>query len=94
MDEKQLLARVQYLSHKLFIANSEGKEYIRLMKMLHIQTPTFPQKGDVIECHGGPLAWAAFREGQLTLLRSIDVLARNYEDKIEAEQKTNKEWNV
>lgn len=88
MDEKQLLARVHLLSHKLFIANADGKEFLQLMKMLHIMTPTFPQKEEIIANHGGPMAWAAYREGQLTLLRSIDVLAQNYSDKIEAEQKT------
>jgi hypothetical protein len=42
----------------------------------------------VIEQHGGALGWAAYREGQLTLLRSIDSLAQNYLDKLEAENTT------
>ena len=88
MDEKKLLNRLQFLSHSLFLVNPEGKEFVRLMKMLHVMTPTFPQKEEVIAQHGGAVAWAAYREGQLTLLRSIDALAQNYLDKIEAEHST------
>ena len=83
MDEKRLTSRIQYLAHQLFIANKEGAEFIKLMKLLHINTQTFPQSLDIIERHGGASCWAAFREGQLTLIRSIDVLAQNYADKIE-----------
>ena len=85
MDEKRLLQRIQFLAHKIFIANEEGKEFIRLMKLLHVQTPTFPQQEDVIARHGGALAWAAYREGQLELWRAIEALAQNYLHKLEAE---------
>ncbi len=85
MDEKKLLNRIQFLSHSLFISNADGREWVKLMKMLHVLTPTFPQPPHVIDQHGGAQGWAAFREGQLTLLRSIDALAQNYLDKLEAE---------
>lgn len=88
MDEKKLLNRLQFLSHSLFIVNPDGKEFVKLMKLLHVLTPTFPQPPNVIEQHGGSLGWAAYREGQLTLLRSIDALAQNYLDKLEAENTT------
>lgn len=85
MDEKRLLNRVQFLAHALFIANNEGKEFLRLMKLLHVTTPTFPQSQEMIERHGGALSWAAFREGQITLIRSLELLGQNYLDKVEAE---------
>ncbi len=89
MDEKKLLNRIQYLSHSLFIVNPEGKEYMKLMKMLHVLTPTFPQEARVLEAHGGALGWAGFREGQINLWRSIEALAQNYMDKVAAENQTN-----
>ncbi len=85
MDEKKLLNRIQYLSYSLFINNAEGVEFIKLMKLLHLNTQTFPQSPDVLERHGGAIGWAAFREGQLTLVRNIQELAQNYLDKIEFE---------
>jgi hypothetical protein len=88
MDEKKLQNRLQYLSHALFIANPDGKEFIRLMKLQHVITPTFPQPPHVIEQHGGATGWAAYREGQLTLIRAIEALAQNYHDKLEAENTT------
>jgi len=88
MDEKKLLNRLQFLSHSLFIVNPDGKEFVKLMKCLHVLTPTFPQSPEVINQHGGALGWSAYREGQLTLLRSIDALAQNYLDKLEAENTT------
>lgn len=91
MDEKKLLNRIQFLAHALFIANPEGVEFLKLMKLLHIMTPTFPQKPEFIANHGGALSWSSFREGQLTLIRSIDALAQNYLDKLAAENINPKE---
>lgn len=88
MDESKLLNRIQYLTHSIFVNTAEGKEWVKLMKLLHILTPTFPQKPEVIDQHGGALGWAAFREGQITLIRSIDALAQNYLDKLAAENQT------
>lgn len=85
MDDKKLLNRVQFLAHKLFLDNAEGREFIKLMKLLHVNTPTFPQSPETIERHGGATMWAAFREGQVMLLRSIELLGQNYLDKLEAE---------
>lgn len=88
MDEKKLLNRLQFLSHSIFISSADGREFIKLMKMLHVLTPTFPMPASIIEQHGGAIGWAAFREGQLTLIRSIDALAQNYLDKLAAENTT------
>lgn len=88
MDEKKLLNRVQFLSHKLFLDNAEGREWIKLMKLLHVTTPTFPQPEEIIDRHGGALGWAAFREGQITLLRAVEILGQNYLDKLEAESQS------
>ncbi len=88
MDEKRLLNRLQFLSHALFIANPDGKEFIRLMKLKHVNTPVFPQPQPVLETHGGALGWSAYRAGQLELLYSMDLLAQNYLDKLEAENTT------
>jgi len=93
MDEKRLLGRVQYLAHALFLDNPDGKEFIKLMKLLHLLTLTFPQAEDVIARHGGSLAWAAFREGQVTLLRSIELLGQNYLDKLAAENQSRSNTN-
>ncbi len=93
MDEKTLLNRLHFLSHSLFIVNPDGKEFLRLMKYLHVLTPTFPQKPDLLEAFGGGLGWASYREGQLTLIRSIDAMAQNYLDKLAAENTTTKEVN-
>jgi hypothetical protein len=87
MDERRLLARIQFLSHKLFIDNPEGIEFIKLMKVLHVQTPTFPMKKSIMDQHGGPVGWAGYREGQLQLLRSLEQLGQNYLQKLEAENK-------
>jgi hypothetical protein len=88
MDEKKLLNRVQFLAHYLFIASAEGREFLKLMKLLHVSTPTFPQPADVIERHGGAVGWAGVREGQLTLIRSLEVLGQNYLDKLESENQS------
>lgn len=85
MDEKKLLHRVQFLAYHLFHTLAEGKEFLRLMKVLHLSTPTFPQPCNVIEMHGGPLGWTSFREGQATLIRSLEQLGKNYLDKLDAE---------
>jgi hypothetical protein len=92
-DEQRLLNRVQFLAHHLFITTAEGREFVKLMKLLHVYTPTFPQQAHVIEAHGGALGWATFREGQLTLIRSLELLAKNYLQKLEAENQVNKEIN-
>lgn len=88
MDEKKLLSRIQFLAHQIFLVNAEGKEFMRLMKMLHLLTPTFPCDPKMIEAHGGAVGWAGFREGQITLWRSIDELAQNYMDKLAAENQS------
>lgn len=88
MDEHKLLHRVQYLAYALFINNQEGKEFLRLMKLLHVKTPTFPQPIKCIEEHGGALSWASFREGQITLINSLELLGKNYLDKVEAENQS------
>lgn len=85
MDEKKLLHRVQFLAYHLFQTLPEGKEFLRLMKVLHLSTPTFPQPEEAISRHGGPLGWAAFREGQATLIRALEQLGKNYLDKLDAE---------
>jgi hypothetical protein len=85
MDENKLLHRIQFLAHHIFITTAEGKEFLKLMKVLHLNTPTFPQQPNMIEAHGGATGWAAFREGQLTLLRSLEQLAQNYLQKIASE---------
>lgn len=88
MDEKKLLNRIQFLAHQIFLVNAEGKEFMRLMKILHLLTPTFPQTAETIAAHGGAIGWAGFREGQITLWRSIDELAQNYMDKMAAENQS------
>lgn len=90
MDESKLLSRVQHLAHSLFIANEEGREFLKLMKILHIDTPALPQTLETIDKHGGPLGWLAFREGQITLIRSLQALANNFSAKIDAENKGGK----
>lgn len=93
MDEKKILHRVQYLSHKLFVENKEGAEFVKLMRYLHVLTPTFPQKPEVLEAHGGALGWAGFCAGQVKLLHSIEVLAQTYRDKLEAELKQKEKFD-
>lgn len=87
MDEKVLLSQIQMLAHKLFIANPDGQQFIKLMKLLHVTTPTFPQSVDTLNRHGGPIGWSAFREGQITLLRSLEILGQNYLDRVQSETK-------
>jgi hypothetical protein len=81
------LNRLQYLACALFINHPDGKEFLQLMKLVHVDTPTFPQDQRVIDRHGGPLGWAGFREGQITLVRSLEELAENHLRRVEAENK-------
>lgn len=87
MDNVRLLSRVQYLAHELFNNNQQGIEFIKLMKLLHVHTRTFPQEPSIIEKHGGALGWATFREGQVTLLLSFETMANEYKQKIDSEIK-------
>lgn len=84
------LSRLQFLACHLFLNTPEGREFLQLMKLVHIETPTFPQEAKVIDRHGGPLGWAAFREGQITLVRSLEVLADNHLKRVEAENQKGK----
>jgi len=74
MDELES-KRLVFLAIKLFKQNNEGQEFLELMKKRHFSFKTFPpNKLEKIEWHGGPLGWAAFREGQLDTLREIETM--------------------
>lgn len=88
MDENKLINRIQYLAHKVFYTMPEGKELLSLMKVLHVSKPAFPRPADEIAAYGGSQSWMAFREGNLSMLMSFDQLAKNYLDKLEAENKS------
>ena len=89
INEKKLLHRIQYLAYKVFVESEEGKEFLRLMKALHLMTPTFPQNEQVINQHGGAESWAGFREGQITLIRSIELYAEQYLQHVAGENQEN-----
>ena len=88
MDEMRLRNRVQFLAHELFVANKDGAEFLRLIKLAHMQLKTFPQPADFIASHGGALAWSAWRDGQAALMSSFTTLGQEYLQKLEAENKT------
>lgn len=74
MDESK---RLVYLATKLFKENVEGREFIELLKKIHLDTPTFPTNINKVERHGGPLGWASFREGNLDMIRKIELMANS-----------------
>lgn len=88
MDEKRLDNRLRFLANALFIASAEGKEFIKLMKLKHVNFPVFPQPVHVIKTHGGAVGWAAYRAGQLELLYSMELMAQEYLNKIDSENRS------
>lgn len=78
--EKQTLEskRLVFLAIKLFNDNPEGVEFLQLLKNMHLDNPIFPtQDVQKIERHGGALGWAAFREGNIDMLRKIELMANS-----------------
>jgi hypothetical protein len=72
--------RLVFLAIKLFKNNPEGKEFLQLLKAMHLETPVFPiSKLDLtkVKRHGGPLGWAAFREGNLDMIRKIELMSKS-----------------
>lgn len=69
--------RLVYLAISLFKNNTEGQEFLQLLREAHLETPTFPIDAQKIERHGGSLGWAAFREGNLDMLRKIELMANS-----------------
>lgn len=67
--------RLVYLAINLFKNNPDGKEFLALLREAHLETPTFPIDVQKIERHGGSIGWAAFREGNLDMLRKIELMA-------------------
>jgi len=88
MDEVRLLNRIQFLAHELFVANPNGAEFLRLIKLSHMQKKTFPQPPEFIAAHGGALAWSAWRDGQAALMTSFGILGNEYLQKVEVDNKT------
>ena len=84
-EEHKLKLRIQYLMHKLFYSNPEGQELLELIKQNHINTPTFPQNAALMAAYGGPLAWAAHREGALTFIEQVRKNIQDHEDRVKAE---------
>lgn len=76
---------IHHLCHRIFIGTPDGKKLLQLMKEWHVNTPVFPCHQQVLDRHGGPIAWAAFRAGQLDLLLRIEVLANQFEQKVFAD---------
>jgi hypothetical protein len=83
MDKRVLESkRLVFLATKLFKENTEGREFLDLMKKFHVETPTFPipeTEMGKIERHGGAIAWAAFREGNLDMIRKIELMSNSAE---------------
>lgn len=72
-DSKRLI----YLATKVFKENPEGAEFLELLKKFHIETPTFPVEVRRIERHGGAIGWASFREGNLDMIRKLELMANS-----------------
>ena len=87
MDDSQRLSRLQLLAYRLFIDNKEGVEFLELMKLQHVATKTFPQPAEYLAAFGGGVGWAAYREGQVAMIGAIEAIAKDFMDRIEAEQK-------
>lgn len=69
--------RLIYLAVNLFKQNPDGQEFLDLLKQMHLETPTFPIDTHKIKRHGGPLGWAAYREGNLDMLRKIELMSES-----------------
>lgn len=71
-----------YLATKLFKEGSEGQELLNLLKAFHLKTPTFPLSPrdlEKMDRHGGALAWAAFREGNLDMIRKLEMMSESHD---------------
>jgi hypothetical protein len=69
--------RMFRLAKNLFKHNQDGVEFLELLKKIHVDTPVFPMANYIVENHGGPLGWAAFREGKIDLVRQIEHMAND-----------------
>ena len=76
---------MHHLTHKIFIGTEDGKRLLEMYRHVEFDTEVFPISPAIIEQHGGPLAWAAFRAGKQALLNSIALMAKMHEDQITAE---------
>lgn len=84
MSDKRLI----HLATQL-LDNADGREFLALLKELHILTPTFPIDEHKMQRHGGPLGWASFREGNLDMLRKLELMSksRDYLNETKEEKK-------
>jgi len=87
MTEDQKRNRLRFLTHQKFIQDPEGKELLGLMKWEYVKNHTFPQSKDFLDTYGGGLGYAGFRAGQLNQIARIELTAREYEEKVEAENR-------
>lgn len=94
MDKRILESkRLVFLATKVFKEGTEGREFLDLMKKFHIETPTFPvpvEDVGKIERHGGAMAYAAFREGNLDMIRKIELMS-NSSDYLNEQKKDGKQ---
>ncbi len=72
------------------MGTADGKKFIELMKAYHLVMPVFPMEIEKMNRHGGPLAWSAFRAGQLDFLLRIESIATEYEQKVIADSQKDK----
>ena len=84
-DEKRALERLRFLFHKHFVDSADGQELLELMTTIHANTPIFPQSQAFLEGHGGAAAWAAYREGQVSLVRSVRQCEIEYQNQLKGE---------
>ena len=87
MTEAQKLNRLRFLTHKIFVQEKEGRELLALMKWEYVKNHTFPQSKEFLDQYGGGLGYANFRAGQLNQIARIELTAREFEEKIEAENR-------
>lgn len=76
--------RIRHLAYELFQLDPRGQEFLALLRDDHSRQKTFPMPEEVMTQYGGALGWAAYREGQLGLLRLIEHLAQDYADRVQA----------
>ncbi len=82
--------RIFHLVHKIFIGLDEGQELLKLLKDKSASEPIFPKPAEAMAQYGGALGWAAYQEGQRSFMLGLELMAKEYEQQIDASNRKKK----
>lgn len=74
------------------LKQKNGKELIAELRRVFTDSPAIPQSKELLENFGGANNYMAYRQGQLSVLKHIELHAKGYRDQqVALQKKTDKE---